>query len=370
MAGVIIVILGTVLFLCIGGVGALIYSFFNRSSNELSMQNKTKAVDIFVYVGILITLIVSVTNILQILFAAIDRKFVDVLDTVTSADITNDSVRFAIASLIVVFPVYLGLSWFASRDIAKFLYKRDLLVRKVMIYVTLFATVCTLIGTLVSVIYSYLGGELSLRGFYKALSIFVVSLFVFGYYSHSLKREYKVGERLPLILGAVAALFVVASIVWSIGVIGTPAQMRLKKIDSARLTDISRIQQEVFNHFQNTEKLPLSLSELDDAFQGYAVPTDPVTKESYGYTVIQQPVVKMNYQLNKKELSIPAIFEICADFATERAIDARGTDISSDKYFSASNYYYEYDGSPFWNHKATSTCFKRIITKDMYYGGK
>jgi hypothetical protein len=130
----------------------------------------------------------------------------------------------------------------------------------------------------------------------------------------------------------------------------------------------------VFNHFQSAEKLPLSLDELNDAFQGYAVPTDPVTKESYSYKVMQQPVVKMNYALNKKELATPAIFELCAKFETVREYDTRGpvvgTGGSIEAMYSVSNYYYDGDQSPFWNHGVGQTCFKRVISSDMYYGGK
>ena len=119
----------------------------------------------------------------------------------------------------------------------------------------------------------------------------------------------------------------VGAVVWSISIIGTPKEMRAKKIDSTRLSDISRIQQEVFNRVQMTDKLPLTLAELDNAFQGYQVPVDPVTKEAYVYKIVQQPVVKMNYTTNKKELASSAVFQLCATFDTVREIDARGQSV-------------------------------------------
>ena len=179
---------------------------------------------------------------------------------------------------------------------------------------------------------------------------------------------------LPAIITVFTSILVIAAVVWSITIIGTPKDMRAKKVDSTRLSDISRIQQEVFNRFQSTDKLPLTLSELDNAFQGYAVPTDPLTKESYVYKVVQQPVVKMNYTTNRKEVTTPAIFELCATFDTVREFDARGQVIgkgeglSIDNQYSASNYYYDGDQSPFWNHGIGETCFKRVISSDMYYG--
>ncbi len=359
----------------VGGV-RFIYLLSSSHSTHSTTQSdmKTKALDIFMYLGIGISLITSITNLLQVIFAAVNRKFIDVLNYNQYVDTTQSDVRFAIASLVVMFPIYVGLSWYVAKDIQKFLYKQDITIRKIMIYLTLFVGILTLIGTLVSVIYTYLGGELSVQFGLKAAAVFVVALGVFSYYYYSLKRDYSKEAMIPAVITIITSALVIAAVVWSISIIGTPSAMRAKKIDSTRLSDISRIQQEVFNHFQTTEKLPVTLEELNNAFQGYAVPTDPITKESYTYKVLQQPAFKMNYTTNKKELVSPATFELCAKFDTTREYDARGQavpvkggPVSTDAMFSASNYYYEGDQSSFWNHGVGETCFKRVITSDMYY---
>ncbi|MEZ0208832.1 MAG: DUF5671 domain-containing protein [Candidatus Paceibacterota bacterium] len=348
------------------GIGSVIYLLIKKNNN--SMETKTKAIDVFVYLGIFISLIVSVTNIIQILFTAIERKFTDVLEAGMYVDMYGSDMRLAIASLVVMFPIYLLLSMYVSRDIKKFLYKRDLPIRKIFVYTTLFVTACTLLGSLVATIYYYLGGELTVRFGLKALTVFVIAGAVCGYYLYALRRDYTKETTLPNIIAGLSALFVVASLTWSISIIGTPGEMRMKRIDDARLSDISRIQQEIFNHFQTTDKLPLALSDLDDAFQGYSVPKDPVTGETYIYRVLQQPVVRNNVQLNRKELVTPAMFELCATFDTERKYDERGSPIFTEKMYAASNYYYSGDTSAFWNHGVGETCFKRVISSDMYYG--
>ena len=373
-----IIILAVLLFF--GTVAAGFRFIYLLISPHTTMQSdtKVKALDIFLYLGIAISLVTSVTSILQVLFTAINRKFPNVLDY-TYIDVSQSDVRFAIASLVVMFPIYVGLSWYVSKDIKKFLYKQDIPVRKMMIYCTLFVTVLTLIGTLVSTVYYYLGGELSSQFGLKAGAVFVVALSLFAYYYYSLKRDYSSPTIVPNLIMIFATLVVASSIAWSISIIGTPSEMRAKKIDSTRLSDISRIQQEVFNRFQATDKLPLSLTELDNPFQGYQIPVDPISKEAYSYKVIQQPIMKMNYTTNKKEMASQAIFELCAKFDTVRAIDSRGQAIpvkgelgggllSTDALYSASNYYYDGDVSPFWNHGIGEMCFKRIITADMYYG--
>ena len=336
---------------------------------------KSKALDLFLYLGIAISLIMSVSNLLQIIFAALTLKFPDVLAYSGYIDSTQSDMRLAIASLVVMFPIYIGLSWYVSRNIKKFLFKQDISVRKIMIYCTLFASILTLIGTLVYAIYAYLGGEISTVFLLKATSVFVIALSLFGYYYYALKRDYSKPTSIPGIITVLVSVIVGASVVWSVSIIGTPTQMRAKKIDSTRLSDISRIQQEVFNRVQTTDKLPLTLTELDNAFQGYQVPVDPLTKESYGYKVIQQPVMKINYTTTRKEMVTQAVFQLCATFDTARKVDSRGQavpvkgDISAtDAIYSASNYYYEGDQSPFWNHDKGEMCFKRIISPDMYYG--
>lgn len=363
--------------LIIIGVGVLIASFINKNNNTAGMENKTKAIDFLLYLGIFISLITCITNILEIVFTAIDKKFVDVLTPLYSYDLYNDSMRMAIASLMVMFPVYVAISWYISKDIEKFSFKKDILVRKVMIYVALFVTVLTLIGTLVSLIYTYLGGELSVRFELKALSVFVVALSVFAYYLYSLRRDYTKKTITPAVITISASLVVLLALVWSISVMGNPSEMRAKKIDSTRLSDISRIQQEILNRFNSTDKIPAELAELNNAFQGYAVPLDPITKVAYGYKVIQQPTFKMNYTTNKKELATPAIFELCATFQTVRNVNERGVAISEptgldtgglDLKYSAQNSYYDGDQTPFWNHDIGETCFKRIISTEMYYG--
>lgn len=376
MVTMIIISLSILLVLLIVGIGYLLYSLITKNKH-MNGENKTKAIDVFVYLGIGISLVVSVINILQIIFTAIDRKFPDLLTSSAATDIYSSDVRMAIASLVVMYPIYLGLSWYVAKDISKFIYKRDLIIRKVMIYLTLFITLCTLIGTLVSLIYNFLGGDLTLPFSLKALSVFVIALTLFSYYLYGIKRDYTKKTIVPMVASVIVTILVGSSIIWSVVVIGTPSEMRSKRIDSTRLSNLSSIQQQVFNHFQNADKLPESLSELNDAFQGYAVPIDPVTKESYEYKIIQQPAIKINTITNKKEMTTNAIFEICSNFDIVRNYNGQNqatvpagikTPISiADAPYSANNYYYEYDQSPFWNHTTGRVCFKRIISPDMYY---
>ena len=193
-----------VLLAIVAIVGGVRFIYVAALSKNTQSDMKTKALDVFLYLGIAISLITSVTSILQVLFVAIDRKYPDILSYSGYVDLSQSDVRFAIAALVVMFPIYLGLSWYVARDIKMFILKQDISVRKIMIYCTLFITVLTLIGTLVSVIYTYLGGELSVRFGLKAMAIFAVALALFAYYYYSLKRDYAKSTVLPLLMTLLA----------------------------------------------------------------------------------------------------------------------------------------------------------------------
>ena len=67
--------------------------------------------------------------------------------------------------------------------------KRNLRIRKWLIYFTLFAAALIIIGDLVALIFSLLGGELTVRFLLKVVTIFFVAGSVFYYYLWDLRRH-------------------------------------------------------------------------------------------------------------------------------------------------------------------------------------
>ncbi len=353
-------------------------------------DTKSTAKDIFVYLGIFITLIVSVYHIIKIVFSAIDIKWKDLATIAYNYDIYNDSVRFSVASLLVLYPLYVVFSWMASKDVANNPAKRELRLRKIFVYGALFITACTLAGTLISIIYTFLGGDLSIRFGLKALFIIALSAVIGGYYYYVIKRNYVQKSHVPTVLASVVSLLVLGLVIWSISIIGTPSQVRKTKLDNTRLDHLSNIQQQVLYIFNSKGALPLTIAELHNPLGGYSVPVDPVTGASYEYRVIDQGKMVMDYTTKTKKLTSPAKFELCATFETKRAYNTNGVQVGStlpvaspsgipagiggvtlgatDAMYSVNNIYY--DASPFWNHEAEHTCFTRIISSEMYYGGK
>src|SRR3989344_7891414 len=95
----------------------------------------------FASMGVIITLITSVSSLLVLLFETLDHKFPDALNSVyqygyNSYDFNN--IRGALATMIIVFPVFLILSFFWRKICKGELGRIDTIMRKWMIYLILF----------------------------------------------------------------------------------------------------------------------------------------------------------------------------------------------------------------------------------------
>ena len=326
------------------------------------MENKiiTKGVDILIYLLIIISLCTSVYHIINITFSIIDFKWGDSLTNIYQT--YNDSIRMSIATLIVMFPIYFGLSFYVSKLIAKDITRSESRPRKITIFASIFITSITLIGSLISIIYKFLGGELTTSFGLKVFFVILLALIVGGYYLYSLYRDFKKRTSVPKIFAVVSVVLVLASISLGIFVFGTPTEMRDRRYDDQRLSDISTIQNQVLNYWQSHKIIPDNLSQLNDPFQGFSVPIDPQTKNQYEYKIISQSSLIYN---GLNQVPSDAKFEICANFVTVRDTVTDTTDVKN-MVQPVGFYYNSYDQTPFWNHDIGRACFTRTITKEMY----
>ena len=97
--------------------------------------------------------------------------------------------RGALATLIVVFPVYIWVSWFLNKDYAKNPEKRDLRIRKWLIYFTLFVAAIVIVVDLVQLVRQFLEGELTIRFLLKILTVGFVAGSIFEYYLTDIKKN-------------------------------------------------------------------------------------------------------------------------------------------------------------------------------------
>jgi hypothetical protein len=304
------------------------------------IQHHNKAKEFFLYLGSAIALYGSAISLLNLLFNVINARFPDAL--AYGVDPYSSSLRIAIATLVILFPLYLVIVHYLNVDLARNPEKKNLGIRKWLIYLALFFASVAIVTDLVVLINTFLGGEITIRFIWKVLAVLVVAAGVFGYYFYDLRSVWQEKRKNAKIISIAASLFVALSIVFAFTVVGSPMTQRLIRIDDQKASDLAQIQSQVVNYWLQKGKLPETLESLNDPISGFAAPTDP--ESSLGKT----------YMYDMQETTS---FELCADFNLP----------SSTKNAAAL-----YPGSPSrgiddnWQHGAGHVCFTRTIDPELY----
>lgn len=309
-----------------------------------SVKPKTTQKDFFLWVATIVALYISAVSFLALLFEYIDVLFANPLTTYV--DPFSSSIRLAIASLIIIFPLYIYLTRLLNEDIRKNPEKKEVGIRKWLIFLTLFGAGATIIIDLIVLINTFLGGQVLTTAFiFKVLAILVVIGGVFMYYLKDLKGVWEEKKQMSQTIGVVVVGAVLASVVGGFFIIGSPTTQRLTRIDQQKVQDLSNIQWQIVNFYQQKERLPKSLSELEDPIIGFIVPKDAQNAgDSYGYN-----------------LGEGTSFELCAVFNKESTGYATNNSIA--RPISVGGYGLENEN---WMHGEGETCFERTIDPDKF----
>lgn len=144
--------------------------------------------DAFLYGLMFVALAMTAWHLTALGMALIDRWLPEAGRTDALARDAS-GIRWSIASLIVFFPVFLGLNSRAGRAIRSDAGQRRSLVRKGVGYVTLFLAAIAILGDLIYVIYALLNGELTLRFMAKAALVATVAGVIFFYFRADLAED-------------------------------------------------------------------------------------------------------------------------------------------------------------------------------------
>ena len=314
----------------------------------LSTKPRVTPKDFFLWLGGMAFLYASVISLIALLF-----NYINVLlpDPSQYSDPYSSGIRFAIASLIVAFPVYVLIMRLLHQDLRKNPEKKDLWVRKWLIYLTLFIAGITIAIDLVMLINTYLQGELTMRFAWKALVILCVIGAGFAYYAYELKGTWERRARESIVIACLVGIVVLASIVGGFFIIGSPETQRLIKLDQQRLNDLQNIQYQVINYWQQKQKLPASLTDLKDPLSGATIPVDPETQQNYAYRIT----------------TAPYSFELCANFAIDSS-KIPGQNMSYPVRVAAPvpEGTAVHTGDDTWTHGIGQACFERTIDPQRY----
>lgn len=144
----------------------------------------------FVYLVLFLCLYISAFSFGSLLFDFINRFVPDPLRQYFGESSLR-SVRMAVSSLIVAFPLYLWLSVLTGRIIRHHPEKKGSKVRKWLTYITLFVAAGIIIGDFIALIFNLLGGELTMRFILKIAAVIFIAGTTFGYYLWELRKEEK-----------------------------------------------------------------------------------------------------------------------------------------------------------------------------------
>lgn len=293
------------------------------------------------------TLIVSAVSFGVLLFEYINIHVPDIVsDPYFSRSSHFSSLRYAMATLVIVFPVFLWVSWFITKDILKFPEKKELKIRKWLLYLTLFISALVIIGDLVALMRSFLEGELSQRFILKVLAILFIAGSIFIHYLSELK-ERTPGFRKLFDWVVIAVVF--TAIAGGFYTAGSPQNQRLVRLDERRISDLQTIQWQIINYWQRKSALPGFLSDLNDPIGGFVVPRDPVRGADYEYRVLGK-------------LS----FELCSVFDTasiDDGADSVGKPAIPRMAYPEGVYP---ESQNIWRHEQGKVCFERTIDPDLY----
>ncbi len=264
----------------------------------------------FAYLVLFTALGTAAFSVLELLFSLIELTFADPTDPpAITRDAWLSSMRWAVARVVIAFPVYLFTAWWIGRMLAREPAERASPVRRWLTYVAMFIAVAVIIGDLVTLVAYVLAGETTLRFLLKVAAVAAMAGGILSYYLWDLRetaRESGSALSITLIAAQVAvALFAVSAGLW---MLGPPSEQAALRIDDRRVEELRAIARAVDVYYERNSELPESLDALKAALEATLVTEDPETGAAYVYRPGDEKA-----------------FELCADFAKASLSVSRDT---------------------------------------------
>ena len=246
-----------------------------------------------------------------------------------------ESLRYGIASVVVAFPIFLLMQRVISRENLRNPGQRISPVRRWLTYLTLFVASLSIITDLISLIFRFLEGDITLRFSLKVLVVAILAGGAFIYYLRDLRRDELAPstELRATLLSRFGLAALIAAVAVTIGFgfwyAGSPMRARLLTQDEQRVSDLANISHRVQQYYSNKGSLPESLAACDINPDSYIEQKkDRVTGEPYLYRVMDT-----------------SRFKIGATFALPGGSEMPRTQFGRSIYVSG-------DEAGFWEHSA------------------
>ena len=289
--------------------------------------------DAFLYLLTFTALYITVSSVILLFYSYLDYLYPDPAWN-WSAEPALETIRYAIAAIVVAFPLFVLLSTLLDRSTEHAPDGRLHPTRRWLTYLTLFLAAAIMMGDVITLLYYFLAGDMTTRFVLKVVVLLVIAQVVFSYYFLSPRSATKdqPTHYLRQFLVAAALVIVAGSLGLGFTMAGSPFTARLQRLDEKRVNDlrgIHRVIQQMvtkveYGSVKFVQPLPKSLEEVAEYQRtresGAALDlSDPTTGEKYDYRATGEKT-----------------YELCAtfEFARDRKYDL------------------------FWNHPAGRHCFK------------
>jgi len=303
------------------------------------MDQKSTPKDVFLQLLNIAALYASVISFITIWWQYANTWFPDKLSYYYQGNLS--AIRSATSVIVVFFALYIFIAWLIEKDVQKEPGKRDIKIRKWLLYLTLFIAAITIAIDLSRLIYEFYSGSLTVLFIIKVFVILIVAGAVFGYNLWDLRRDSNEKTNIPKTFAWVTSIVVVLTIIGGFFIVGSPQKQRQIEFDNQRINHLQMIQSQIVSYWQQKEMVPTSLANLSNDISGFIAPADPENDAPYEYSVLG-------------ELS----FQLCATFnqvSLNSGIKNMGMTIP-----------YQYGVAENWGHDAGRVCFDRAIDPDIY----
>jgi hypothetical protein len=299
------------------------------------MENNT-AKHTVLQLGSLITLYLSVSFLIVLLFSIINLQFPDAIDNYWQIESNSSSIRLAIAMLVIFFPTYLILTRKVNQNRRQESNSTYLGFTKWLVYLSLLVGGGVLLGNGVAVILNFLEGEITARFILKAGVLFLVVGSAFYYYLEDARGKWMNNEAGSKLFGLAMTVVVAVSIIGGFFYTENPSSLREMKLDQTQITDLQNIQWRIESELaMSSSTVPGSLEEI---FGEFDIPQAPEGREAYTYEVTEKG------------------FKLCATFSRD---SSPNNDIWGPTYEKDALIKNAYD----WQYKEGRYCFERVVKK-------
>lgn len=166
----------------------------------------------FRYLVLFTALGITAFSVVGLFFTLVDYLFYDPAAVPVSPDTWVPGVLWAVARVIIAFPVFLIASWLVARSLDQDPAGRGSAIRRWFTYLAMFVAVAVIIGDFVTLVAYVLAGGTTARFLLKVLVVAVVAGLILGYYLWDIRDTERGRRPVPALFLGVAALASVAAV--------------------------------------------------------------------------------------------------------------------------------------------------------------